>query len=90
MKKGFLLIIKPLRSQKIFHIALLRQPLTEARTTNYCLPYRFPVMKKIMEVEDVHVIGNITAAGVGKTLVTRDGAEFELKAQGWNPLAEKE
>ena len=47
MKKGFLLIIKPLRSQKIFTLPLLRQPLTEARTTNYCLPYRFPVMKRL-------------------------------------------
>ncbi len=46
--------------------------------------------EKVSAVEDVHVIGNITAAGAGKTLVTRDGAEFELKAQGWNPLAEKE
>ena len=46
--------------------------------------------EKIAEVEDVHIIGNITAAGTGKTLVTRDGAEFELKAQGWNPLAGKE
>ena len=44
--------------------------------------------EKIAEVEDVHIIGNITAAGMGRMLVTRDGAEFELKAQGWNPLAE--
>ena len=39
---------------------------------------------KIREVEDVHVIGNITRPELGNTLVTRAGAEIELKAQGWN------
>ena len=27
--------------------------------------------------------------GAGMCLITRDGQEFELKAQGWNPLKEK-
>jgi thiamine-monophosphate kinase len=44
---------------------------------------------KVSQLEDVHVVGNITTASAGKTLVTRDGAEFELKAQGWNPLSAK-
>lgn len=42
---------------------------------------------KVAVLEDIHVIGHITPASSGKTLVSRDGAEFELKAQGWNPLA---
>lgn len=42
---------------------------------------------KVAALEDIHVIGHITPASSGKTLVSRDGAEFELKAQGWNPLA---
>ncbi len=69
-------------------------PLTAALNggEDYELLFTVPLedYEKVSAVEDVHVIGNITAASAGKTLVTRDGAEFELEAQGWNPLAEKE
>ncbi len=41
---------------------------------------------KIERLEDVKLIGHITKSEFGKILVTRDNAEFELKAQGWNPL----
>lgn len=37
-------------------------------------------------MEDVKVIGYITKENLGKALISRDGQEFELKAQGWNPL----
>ena len=38
-------------------------------------------------MDGVTIIGRISKPELGKVLVTRDGAEFELKAQGWNPLA---
>ena len=41
---------------------------------------------RVSQLEDVHVIGHITKESLGCNLVTRDGQEFELKAQGWNPL----
>ena len=41
---------------------------------------------KIEEMEGVKQIGYITQENLGKYLITRDGQEFELKAQGWNPL----
>ena len=41
---------------------------------------------KIEEMEGVKQIGYITKENLGKFLITRDGQEFELKAQGWNPL----
>lgn len=41
---------------------------------------------KIEEIEGVKQIGYITKPELGQMLVTRDGQEFELKAQGWNPL----
>ena len=40
----------------------------------------------VNQLEDVRVIGYITNESLGKVLISRDGSEFELKAQGWNPL----
>jgi thiamine-monophosphate kinase len=42
----------------------------------------------ISEIEDIKIIGYITQESLGKALITRDGQEFELKAQGWNHLKE--
>jgi thiamine-monophosphate kinase len=45
--------------------------------------------EKIQEISDVRLIGHITKPDLGCALVTRDGQEFELKAQGWNPLKQE-
>ena len=42
---------------------------------------------KIEQLDDVKLIGHITRESLGRVLVTRDDQEFDLKAQGWNPLA---
>ncbi|MBR4380736.1 MAG: thiamine-phosphate kinase [Bacteroidaceae bacterium] len=42
--------------------------------------------EKIQEISDIRLIGHVTKPELGCALVTRDGQEFELKAQGWNPL----
>ena len=42
--------------------------------------------EKVDALEGVRVIGHITAENLGKMLVSRDGQEFALQAQGWNPL----
>ncbi|MDQ1772575.1 thiamine-phosphate kinase [Labilibaculum sp. A4] len=42
----------------------------------------------IEKIEDVKIIGHITDISKGKYLVTRDGVEIELQAQGWNPIKE--
>lgn len=44
---------------------------------------------KVSAIKGVKVIGHITKPELGCGLITRDGQEFELKAQGWNPLREK-
>ena len=44
---------------------------------------------KISSIKGIKVIGHITKLELGCGLITRDGQEFELKAQGWNPLKEK-
>jgi thiamine-monophosphate kinase len=55
---------------------------------DYELLFTVPIgdLEKVKEIEDVHLIGHITEQKFGQVLVTRDGQEFELKAQGWNPL----
>ncbi|MGL5981636.1 MAG: thiamine-phosphate kinase [Phocaeicola sp.] len=45
--------------------------------------------EKVEGMKGVKVIGHITKKELGAALITRDGQEFELKAQGWNPLNEK-
>ncbi|WP_304382992.1 thiamine-phosphate kinase [uncultured Muribaculum sp.] len=42
----------------------------------------------ISKLEGIKVIGHITKEDLGCMLVTRDGAELPIKAQGWNPLAD--
>jgi len=58
---------------------------------DYELLFTVPIgdLEKVKELEDVRLIGHITEAKYGLQLVTRDNQEFELKAQGWNPLSEK-
>ena len=55
---------------------------------DYELLFTVPIgdLDKVKELEDVHLVGHITDQKFGQTLVTRDNQEFELKAQGWNPL----
>ena len=42
--------------------------------------------EEVCQIKDIKVIGHITKADLGCALISRDGNEFELKAQGWNPL----
>ena len=55
---------------------------------DYELLFTVPIgdLEKVKELSDVRLIGHITEAKYGQLLVTRDNQEFELKAQGWNPL----
>jgi len=56
---------------------------------DYELLFTVPIgdLEKIEGLDDVHLIGHITHESEGCRLVTRDEKEFDLKAQGWNPLA---
>lgn len=44
--------------------------------------------EKVSQLDGIRIIGYITKPELGLALITRDGQEFELKAQGWNPLRE--
>jgi thiamine-monophosphate kinase len=41
------------------------------------------------DLKGIRLIGHITPPEQGCYLVTRDGQEMQLRAQGWNPLAEE-
>lgn len=58
---------------------------------DYELLFTVPLTEheKVADMKGVKIIGHITKAELGYGLITRDGQEFELKAQGWNPLKEK-
>lgn len=43
----------------------------------------------IAKIEGVTMIGHITDESLGCAMITRDGNEMTLKAQGWNPLANR-
>ncbi len=55
---------------------------------DYELLFTIPIAdhEKMEQMKDVKIIGHITKEDLGCALITRDGAEFELKAQGFNPL----
>lgn len=46
--------------------------------------------EKVERIKDVKIIGYLTEENLGCALVTRDGNEIPLRAQGWNPLKAEE
>lgn len=42
--------------------------------------------EQVSALPGIHLVGHITAEENGCYLITRDGQEMQLKAQGWNPL----
>lgn len=55
---------------------------------DYELLFTVPISdhEKVAEMEGIKLIGHVTKKELGSFLISRDGQEFELKAQGWNPL----
>ena len=58
---------------------------------DYELLFTVPIgdHEKVKDMEGVKLIGHITRPELGQMLVTRNNQEFELKAQGWNPLSKE-
>lgn len=52
---------------------------------DYELLFTVPIAdhEKISAIKDVKIIGHIVGENMGLALITRDGVEMELKAQGW-------
>lgn len=58
---------------------------------DYELLFTVPIgdHQKVQDIEGVKLIGHICRKELGLALISGDGSEFELLAQGWNPLKEK-
>ena len=58
---------------------------------DYELLFTVPLTEheKVSKIEGIRLIGHITKPELGCMLITRDGGEMELKAQGWQALAEE-
>lgn len=46
-------------------------------------------LDRLKELDGIHIIGHVTSPGQGCYLVTPDGAELRLRAQGWPDEAEE-
>lgn len=55
---------------------------------DYELLFTVPIgdYEKVNGMEGIRIIGHITKPELGTYLITRDNQEFEIRAQGWNPL----
>ena len=82
-----------------YHTAVMAEEMNMNVTTcalnggeDYELLFTVPIgdNEKIQQMDNVKLIGHITRPELGQMLVTRDNQEFELKAQGWNPLSKEE
>ena len=58
---------------------------------DYELLFTVPIAdhEKVAAMKEVRVIGHIVSDNMGLALITRDGVEMELKAQGWTQKTEE-
>ena len=54
---------------------------------DYELLFTVPIAdhEKVAAMKDIRVIGHIVSDTMGLALITRDGVEMQIKAQGWTP-----
>ena len=59
---------------------------------DYELLFTVPLTEhdRIENIKGVKMIGYITEPALGCAMITRDGREFPLKAQGWNAFTSKD
>ncbi len=59
---------------------------------DYELLFTAPLAQQeaLAEMQSIRIIGHTTEARLGTCLITRDGAEISLKAQGWNAFGEEQ
>ena len=69
-----------------FHMNVTTVALNGGEDYELLFTVPLPLHEKVSALPGVHLVGHITKPEEGCYLVTRDGQEMELKAQGWNPV----
>ena len=67
-----------------FNMNLVTAAMNGGETTNFSSQCLSPTRKKIETINGVRMIGYVTKPELGAAMVTRDGSEIPVKAQGWN------
>jgi thiamine-monophosphate kinase len=59
---------------------------------DYELLFTAPLTQQeaLAQMQSIRIIGHTTDEKLGTSLITRDGAEISLKAQGWNAFGEEQ
>ena len=71
-----------------FHLNLTTVALNGGEDYELLFTVPLSAHEKISQLSSIRIIGHITEEKLGPALVTRDGAEIFLKAQGWNAFEE--
>lgn len=72
-----------------FHMNLITAALNGGEDYELLFTVPLSTHDEIAAIPGVRVIGHITAPSLGCYMITRDGAEIQLRAQGWNSLTEE-
>ena len=83
-------MIRALRMAEEFNMNLVTAALNGGE--DYELLFTVPLTdhEKVAAMEGVKIIGRITKPELGLYMETRDGAELQLRAQGWQAFEQEE
>lgn len=73
-----------------FNMSLITAALNGGEDYELLFTVPLSLHDQVTTIPGIRVIGHITAPSLGCYMITRDGVEIELKAQGWNSLSADE
>lgn len=73
-----------------FNMSLITAALNGGEDYELLFTIPLSLHDQVTTIPGIRVIGHITAPSLGCYMITRDGVEIELKAQGWNSLSADE
>lgn len=73
-----------------FNMSLITAALNGGEDYELLFTVPLSLHDQVTTIPGIRVIGHVTAPSLGCYMITRDGVEIELKAQGWNSLSADE